>query len=287
MDGPPQAILLKSLPKAARRIGILPGSFNPPTQAHLKLAARAQASFQLDHLLFTVSRVTIDKERIEGLGLEDRLLLLSLLVGSLGWTSLAVVNRGLYFEQARAFRRVLGPLPRIYFVVGMDKVIQIFDPRYYADREAALKVLFTEAQLITGGRGTWEKRDLEDLMEKVENRPFADWVHPMSLPDECRDVSSSGVRRTIQAGGAIPDELPQAVRSFLAETEAYRPQYEWRRVLLERLYTVRKWAEEGCSLERILCVVGEASGRGEMLREILRRDEVSPVRLKEALSGLG
>jgi len=30
----------------------------------------------------------------------------------------------------------------------MDKVMQIFDPRYYQDRDTALKGLFTEVQLI-------------------------------------------------------------------------------------------------------------------------------------------
>ena len=53
--------------------------------------------------------------------LEDRLMLLSLLAQDLGWASVAVVNRRLYFEQARVFRSLLGKkraFPFIPAVIG-------------------------------------------------------------------------------------------------------------------------------------------------------------------------
>jgi hypothetical protein len=49
------------------RVGILCGAFNPPTLAHIELARRAKEGFKLDHVLFTMSRITIDKEKVEGL----------------------------------------------------------------------------------------------------------------------------------------------------------------------------------------------------------------------------
>ncbi len=112
-------------------VGVLSGSFNPPTFAHMELARRVKESFRLNRVYFTISRVTIDKERVEGLVLEDRLHLLSELTDPLEWASVAVVNKGLYFEQAQAFRSQVGGKAKMQFIVGMDKVLQIFAPRYY------------------------------------------------------------------------------------------------------------------------------------------------------------
>ena len=89
------------------RVGILCGAFNPPTLAHVELARRAKEGFKLDHILFTMSRITIDKEKVEGLSQEDRMLLISLIAKELGWASVAAVNKGLYYEQARAFRTLI------------------------------------------------------------------------------------------------------------------------------------------------------------------------------------
>src|SRR5215475_11358552 len=79
LAAPPTARLLfpeGNLP--VRRVGILCGSFNPLTLAHTELAERARGEAQLDRVFFTLAKMTIEKERVTGLGLEDRLLLLSL-----------------------------------------------------------------------------------------------------------------------------------------------------------------------------------------------------------------
>ena len=89
-------------------------------------------------VLFTLAKVTVDKEHVTGLSLEDRLLLLSLYTQRHPSTGFALVNRGLYFEQAQAFRSVFGEQVALSFVVGMDKLLQILDPKYYQDRDAAL-----------------------------------------------------------------------------------------------------------------------------------------------------
>jgi len=143
---PPTARLLHPQAVAPlRRIGILCGSFNPLTLAHTELAARACQVFQLECVFFTLAKVTVDKEQVTGLGLEDRLLLLSLYAQRHDHVGVAVVNRGLYFEQAQALRALLGEQSELSFVVGMDKLLQILDPRYYQDREAALHQLFALA----------------------------------------------------------------------------------------------------------------------------------------------
>ncbi|MFQ5849530.1 MAG: nicotinate-nicotinamide nucleotide adenylyltransferase [Candidatus Binatia bacterium] len=286
-DHPPRAIIIEgSQDLSLARIGVLSGSFNPPTLAHVELARQAKKSFQLSRILFTVARVTVDKERAEGLSLEDRLLLLSLIAEEMGSASVAAVNRGLYFEQAKAFRSLLGNKARIYFVVGMDKVIQIFDLRYYQDRDAALGNLFTEAQLVAASRGPWGGEELKHLLDRIENRPYQDRVYPLTLSEEMRGVSSTTLRTMIVKGECVEGQLPAVVERFVLENDAYRPRYEYRSLLLDRLYAVREWAEEMCDYEGLVEIAGEDSARGENLREILRSDEISLSRLKDTITAL-
>jgi nicotinamide-nucleotide adenylyltransferase len=140
-----------------RRVGILCGSFNPLTLAHTELAEEALAAFALDTVFFTLAKVTVDKEQVTGMSLEDRLLLLSFFAERDERMGVALVNRGLYFEQAQAFRALLGKEVALYFLVGMDKLLQIFDPRYYHDRDAALEQLFAMASLIVANRGDMDE----------------------------------------------------------------------------------------------------------------------------------
>jgi nicotinic acid mononucleotide adenylyltransferase len=153
LAAPPTARILSSgFPPLVRRVGILCGSFNPLTLAHTELADRASETFGLDRVLFTLAKVTVDKEQVTGLGLEDRLLLLSLYAERHDSIGVALVNRGLYVDQAQAFRSLLGPHVELQFIVGMDKLVQILDPRYYQDREAALRQLFALSSLIVANR---------------------------------------------------------------------------------------------------------------------------------------
>src|SRR5581483_4722090 len=123
LNAPPRASVVypETLPPV-RRLGVLCGSFNPLTLAHTELAERAQEAFGLDVVLLTLAKVTVDKEQVTGLSLEDRLLLLSLYAQRRGRTGVALVNRGLYFEQAQAFRSLCGATAELFFIVGMDKL---------------------------------------------------------------------------------------------------------------------------------------------------------------------
>lgn len=278
--GPPQALSLSSLP-GARRLAVLPGSFNPPTLAHLDLAREARRLFNLDGFVFAISRVTVDKERVEGLLLEDRLLLLSHLAPQEG-SALAAVNRGLYFEQAKAFRSLLGKSASLFFVVGMDKLVQILDARYYRDREEALGLLFTEAALLVAPRGDLERDDFERLLAAAENEPYRDRIYYFELPRRARDLSSSGVRGRIASGQAAAEALPGPVAEFIAETGAYGPDYEIRRGLLERLYRIREWAEENVDF----ALLTKAFRSDEKLKELLQTGKLSAEDFKELITAV-
>jgi nicotinic acid mononucleotide adenylyltransferase len=280
---PPKGSLIDPSHTASGRIGILSGSFNPPTLAHVELARRAKKLFGLDRVFFTLSRLTVDKEQIEGMILEDRLMLLSLLAEELRWASVAVFNRGLYFEQAKAFRSLLGGKARLSFIVGMDKLIQIFDPRYYRDREEALGILLTEAQLLVAMRGDLGMNDLEALLGRSENDPYRDRVFPFSLPKQLKGVSSSALREAVVSGEATRGEVPEIVEQFLVESKAYLSPYELRSELLRRLYEMREWAEENVDFSKLVASVQEHTEAGAQLRKLLE-SRASAEELKKILA---
>lgn len=265
------------------RMGVLPGSFNPPTLAHVELARQARGAFNLDTIVFSVGSLIVDKQTATGLCLEDRLLLLSMLTQELGWGFVAAVNKGLYYEQAAAYRELAGRRAHLFFIVGMDKVLQIFDAKYYEDRDSALRSLFIDSQLIAAQRGDANRQTLEKLLALKENRAYEDRVFFLSLPPEVRDLSSSSIREGIASNATLAEELPPLVRAFIADTGAYRTDYEIRRVLLDRLFPLRDWVREKPGAHRLLALAQQASERGARLRKILLDQDLGPAKLREQL----
>lgn len=285
--GDPEAVLIDSRPdQNAKRFGVLSGSFNPPTNAHIELAARAREAFRLDIVFFLLSRVTIDKQENEGLSPEDRLLLLSLLSRELQWSAVAAANRGLYFEQAAALRHLLGARAKLFFIVGMDKLAQIFDARYYRDRDEALLKLFIEAQLIAAGRESAGEKELRALLARPENDNYADRVYFLQMPDETKQIASSSVRNRFARGESPAHDMPEIVGAFVDETGAYRPAYELRRRLVERLYTIRGSLREGTDLRRLIALVGGATDEGRLFRGLLDDPAGSSLKLRDFLLAL-
>lgn len=247
LTAPPTTLLISpaSVP-GARRVGILCGSFNPLTVAHTELAERARETFALDLVVFTLAKVTVDKEQVIGMSLEDRLLLLSIFAERHKQMGVALVNRGLYFEQAQAFRALLGKEAELYFLVGMDKLLQIFDPRYYQDRDAALQQLFALASLIVANRGDMDERQFVQLLERPENRRFRAHVQFFTLTAAVTHLSATALRHALAAGQSIDSQVPPETIAFLAETQAFAPPlqqgmesidaYAKRRAVLSHLY---------------------------------------------------
>lgn len=220
---PTARVLIPDPLPPVRRVGMLCGSFNPLTLAHTELAERARETARLDLVFFTLATVTIDKERVTGLSLEDRLVLLSLYAQQHTGTGVALVNRGLYFEQAQAFRSALGEHVELSFVVGMDKLLQILDPKYYQDRDAALRQLFALTSLIVANRGALERAEFNRLLDRPENRPYRFRIQFCPLSETVADLSATEVRERLARGRSVENWVPPETATFLAETRAFHP----------------------------------------------------------------
>jgi nicotinamide-nucleotide adenylyltransferase len=196
-----------------RSLAVLPGAYNPPTKAHLALSTAAlERAF--DAVAFSVGTVTIDKSEI-GLGLDERLHLLCEICREEPRWSVVLHNRGLYAEQAEALRRSFPEIDRLVFVVGMDKVGQIFDPRYYADFGRSLGDLFDRARLLVAARGTLDRAALDQLLEQGPARPFAHRIEWLELDPQVRDVSATAIRERLARGEPVSEWLPSPVERYL------------------------------------------------------------------------
>jgi nicotinic acid mononucleotide adenylyltransferase len=229
---PPTAIAVPPTPEPRGQIIVFPASFNPPTTAHLALLRKAQEQGGPGVSVYAaLSKQIIDKEHVERPTLLDRLVLLQqLLQHELASVGLLLFNRGLYVEQARAVRRSFPAVSHLTFLVGFDKIVQIFDPRYYSDRDAALRELFGLAHLLVAPRGRDGEKELRALLERPENRPFANAVQTLPFDPAYREISSTRVRQnpTAYAGDVPPEVLRfiQAIHAYEAPTAQGDPYEE-------------------------------------------------------------
>lgn len=205
----------------APAIGLLPGSFNPLTNAHVALAQAALVAGRLDALYFALSRQTVDKERVRRPTLADRALVLNEYARRDARLGVLLTNRGLYAEQAVAARAAFPHARELGFVVGFDKAVQIFDPRYYADRDAALQTLFARATLLVAPRGVAGAAELTALLDQPANRPFRDRVRLLPFDPAYASASSTLVRARIHAGQPVDQLVPPETALWLAMAQPY------------------------------------------------------------------
>jgi nicotinic acid mononucleotide adenylyltransferase len=187
---------------AVHRIGLFAGSFNPLTDAHVAVASAARSSLQLDLVLWTLASVTIDKERVERASLPDRITQLSVYAALDASGAVALTNQGLYVDQAAALRQVVAHGAQLVIVVGFDKIIQLFDPRYYEDRTAALDELFELADMAVVPRSGEGERELWALLHRPENEPYAPHVRSVDVPSAFATASSTAARALAALGDA-------------------------------------------------------------------------------------
>ena len=274
-DSPPRMVALRSSPTLGS-MALLPGSFNPPTAAHLLLAERARRE-GFGCVMYVLARNTIDKEP-NGLIPEDRLLSLRFIAQRAGM-GVAVCSAGLYADMADA-ASMLFPGTEMAFLVGSDKVASIFDAGYYGDREAALDALFSRAKLIVAPR-TDDGEVARDVLAHEENRAWAHRVSILPLHPAVSELSSTRVRGMLQAGADPTGLVPSAVGTFLAEVGAFAApasngseeidRYRIRTKLLEILWSAREWAERAADLRALVRLAAGPGEEGKQLRRLIAR----------------
>ena len=110
------------------RVGVYPGSFNPPTIAHLAIAEAARDAHDLDRLVLRVSRSALAKEHVERPPFDERIEVIEQSIDHLDWLHVEVTHHQLLVDVAAGFDLL---------IVGADKWHQIHDPVWYDDDPVA------------------------------------------------------------------------------------------------------------------------------------------------------
>ncbi len=278
-----------TLPAEASTIApvlLLPGAFNPPTIAHLALAQESLRATPGAHVYFALGTAIINKESTERASLLDRLLLLDQIARRIGHLGVLLTNRGLYVDQAAAARASFPHVTDLFFIVGFDKIVQIFDAHYYQDRDAALRQLFSLARLLVVPRARYEAADLSALMNRAENQPFQAFIRLLPFPADYRDIASSQIRVAFQthpedlATSPLAQWLPPEALVFCIETGCYLPmeslpdgeridRYGLRTALIGHALALPPAEQSALNLQRLFALATSAGEPGRTLRRWL------------------
>jgi len=224
-EGPPLITIVKRATEGMEDrgvvLGVFPASFNPPTSAHQVMVREAAKTIPFDEVLLILDQQAMDKE-LFGAPLEDRLLMLLILFRDDSKISLGISNRGLFLEKVEAIQKVYPKDTQIHFIVGHDTIVRVLHPKYYEDRNNALRSLFSQARFLVANRGGCDERDLRDLLELEENRPFAAQALPLTIPPHLALISSSEVREKLAKEQSVQGLVPPELEEFLNERGFYR-----------------------------------------------------------------
>jgi nicotinate-nucleotide adenylyltransferase len=182
-------------------LGILAGSFNPPTVAHLELALAASRSVQ--EILWVVPRAFPHKDYF-GATLEQRIELL-VATGLAIPQSVAVTDQGLFVDIARECRRHYDPGTRLYFICGQDAAERILTWDYGRPDVAA--EMLCEFELLVAPRG--------GHFEPPEEHRHR--IHALSVESGHEEVSSTQVRERIARGEPWEHLVPEKIAGRVRE----------------------------------------------------------------------
>src|SRR5689334_7212315 len=105
----------------------MPGTFNPPTVAHLEMADAARRQASLDRVDFVMSRVSLGKESLVRPSVDERADVLRQLSDARPWLAVCIAEAQLVSDLSVGYD---------VLIVGADKWRQLLDPSYYESEDA-------------------------------------------------------------------------------------------------------------------------------------------------------
>lgn len=197
-------------------VALLSGSFDPMTIAHAALADAAAARADLVLLVYAARTLPKDGEAVPPLlSGRDRLRTMEAFARDRPKLLPALASHGLLVEQAEA-ARLRFPLARLFLIMGSDKALQILDPKWYPDPEAALSRLFGLASVLYADR-SGEEGLVERTLARPEHGAWRSSFERLPIPPEVAAVSSREVRDRLLRGEDVRPLVPPQAHPFLPQ----------------------------------------------------------------------
>jgi nicotinate-nucleotide adenylyltransferase len=184
------------------RLGVLPGTFNPVTVAHLALAEAALAL--VDEVVFVLPR-HFPHKTYSGAGFDQRAELLQLALAAEPRFSAAASDGGLFAEIATECREAYGGDVRLSFLCGRDAAERIANWDY--GRAGAFAEMLTKFDFLVAARGG----------EYCPPGSLSGFFARLELSGALDHVSASEVRARISSGESWEHLVPAAVRRRVGE----------------------------------------------------------------------
>jgi nicotinate-nucleotide adenylyltransferase len=220
----------KSEPEAPRRLGLFGGTFNPIHYGHLRSAEEVCEALALHRLWFIPAGHPPHKTAQEITSFEVRLEMSRLAVGDHPVMSLSDLEgrrpgRSYSIETLRQIRREVGPDWELYFILGLDAILEIATWKDYQD-------LFALSHFVVLDRPGYDRQRLgEVLLGEVHPRfrPLQvgrSFQHPSGhnvvlQETTLMDISGTSIREMVRRGHSIRYLLPEAVREYIITHKLY------------------------------------------------------------------
>jgi nicotinate (nicotinamide) nucleotide adenylyltransferase len=188
-------------PVKPQKVGILAGSFNPPTVAHVELAQAASQC--VDVIVCVVPRVLPHKE-YSGATLQQRIEMLDG-AGLAIPHSIASSAQGLFIDIARECRSHFGTEAGLSFICGRDAAERILHWDY--GRAGVAEEMLGEFELLVAPRGG-------AFLPPSELRHR---IHALPVRKGHEEVSSTEVRERIARGEPWEHLVPEKIRARVRE----------------------------------------------------------------------
>jgi len=183
------------------KVGILAGSFNPPTIAHVGLASAASQC--VDLIVCAVPQVFPHKE-YSGATLHQRAEMLEA-AGLAIPHAIASTRHGLFIDIARECRDHYGTGVKMSFICGRDAAERILHWDY--GRAGVVEEMLGEFELLVAPRGGHFSPPAE----------YRDRIHALHMRSGYEEVSSTEVRERIARGEPWEHLVPEGIRERVRE----------------------------------------------------------------------
>ena len=210
------------------RLGLFGGTFNPIHFGHLRAAEEVADFLQLQRLLFIPAARPPHKNRKSVTSFTARLEMIRLAVTKHPLFEVSDIENqrpetSYSIETLRIFRQELGPAIEIYFIVGLDAMLEIETWMDYQE-------IFKLCHFVVLDRPGYDFQALANILEnkmncsyQTENQVF---IHPGGnkiyfRPITRLDVSSTQIRRLTAMGLSLRFLLPDEVRRYILENKLY------------------------------------------------------------------